>query len=80
MNIPNFINIIKMTIKFIDFKNYLKLVSPEERLREINLMINEFNKSIWNGENIAKKFCILNELRVLKKEIIINRKEHSRYE
>ena len=80
MNIPNFINIIKMTIKFIDFKNYLKLLSPEERLREINFMINEFNKSNCNGENIAKKFRILNELRVLKKEIIINRNEHSRYE
>ena len=80
MNIPNFINIIKMTIKFIDFKNYLKLLSPEERLREINFMINEFNKSNCNGENIAKEFRILNELRVLKKEIIINRNEHSRYE
>ena len=45
MNILNFINITKMTNKFADFKNYLKLLSPEERLHEINFMINEFNKS-----------------------------------
>ena len=45
-----------MTNKFLDLKNYLKLLSPKERLREINFMINEFNKSNRNGENIAKKF------------------------
>ena len=80
MNIPNFINITKMTNKFIDFKNYLKLLSPKERLRQINFIINEFNKSNCNGENIAKKFHLLNELKVLKKEIIIDHKEHSRYD
>ena len=72
--------IIKMTSKFVDFKNYIKLLSPEERLCEINFMINEFNKSNRNGENIAKKFNILNELKILKKQIIINYKEHSHFE
>ena len=72
--------IIKMTSKFVDFKNYIKLLSPEERLCEINFMINEFNKSNRNGENIAKKFRILNQLKTLKKQIIINHKEHLRYE
>ena len=69
-----------MTIKSGDFKNYLKFFSPEEQLREINFMINEFNKSNRNGENIAKKFRILNQLKTLKKQIIINHKEHLRYE
>ena len=63
MNIHYFINIIKITNKFADFKNQLKLLSSKEQLREINLMINEFNKSNRNGENIAKKFRILNELK-----------------
>ena len=63
MNIHYFINIIKITNKFADFKNQLKLLSSKEQLREINLMINEFNKSNCNGENIAKKFRILNELK-----------------
>ena len=81
MNIHNFINIIKITNKFANFKNYLKLLSPEERLREINFMINGFNRSNRNGENIAKTFCILKKLKTLiKKQIIINHKEHSRYE
>ena len=39
-----------MTKIFDYFKNYLKLLSPEEQLYEINLMVNEFNKSNRNGE------------------------------
>ena len=72
--------ITKMTNKFVDFKNYLKLLPHEEWLCEINFMINEFNESNRNGENIAKKFRILNDLKTLKKQIIINHKEHLRYE
>ena len=45
-----------MTNKFADFKNYLKWLSPEERLHEVNVVINEFNKSYSNGESIGKKF------------------------
>ena len=39
-------------------------------------MINEFNKSNCEVEKINKKFRILNELRMLKKQIIFNHKEH----
>ena len=67
MNIRNLINKTKMTNKFADFKNYLKLLSPEEWLREINFMINEFNRSNRTDENIAKKFSILKELNAFKK-------------
>ena len=67
MNILSFFNITKMTNKFADFKNYLKLLSPEERLREINFMIYEFNRSNRTDENIAKKFSILKELNAFKK-------------
>ena len=56
MIILNFFNITKMTNKFGDFKYYLKLLSPEERLREINFMINEFDRSNRNGEKIAKRY------------------------
>ena len=67
MNIPNFIKIIKMSNIMVDFKRCLQLLSPENQLYEINSMINEFNKSNCKGENINKKFRILNELRMLKK-------------
>ena len=43
-------------------------------------MINEFSKSNCNGENIVKNSSILNELEILKTQIIINHKEHSHYE
>ena len=67
MNMRNLINKTKMTNKFADFKNYLKLLSPEERLREINFMIYEINRSNRTDENIAKKFSILKELNAFKK-------------
>ena len=76
MNIPNFIKIIKMSNITVDYKRFLQLLSPENQLYEINSMINEFNKSNCNEENINKKFRILNELRTLKKQIIFNHKEH----
>ena len=67
MNMRNLINNTKITNKFADFKNYWKLLSPEERLGEINFMINEFNRSNRNDENIARKFSILKELNAFKK-------------
>ena len=76
MNILNSINITKMPNIMVDFKRFLKLLSPKNQLHEINSMINQFNKSNCKGENINKKFCIWNELRTFKKEIMINQKEH----
>ena len=45
----------------IDFKRFLKFLSPKYQLREINFMIDYFNKSYRAGENIAKKISILKE-------------------
>ena len=59
-----------------DFKRYLQCLSPEEQLYEINYMIHDFNKSNRKGENINKKFRIINELKTLKKEIILNHEEY----
>ena len=50
----------------VDFERFLKLLSPEEQLCEINYMISKFSKSNRPGDNINKKFCILKELRTLK--------------
>ena len=70
MNTLNFINIIKMSNIIVDFKRFLTFFIPEEKLYEINILINEFNKSYFPGVNIKKKIRLLNELRALKKEII----------
>ena len=73
MNTLNFINIIKMPNIMVGFKRFLQLLSTKNQLYEINSMISQFNKSNRKGENKKKKkICILNELRTLKKEIIIN--------
>ena len=60
----------------VDFKRFLKLLLLEEQLCEINCMINELKKSNRKNENIRKNFCILNELKILKKQIIIHYKKH----
>ena len=54
----------------VDFKRFLKLLTPEEQLIEINRVINELNKSNQPGYKISKRFRILKELITLKKEII----------
>ena len=76
MNILNFINTNKMANIMVDFRIVLQLLSPKNQLYEINSIINQFNKSNRKGENINKRFCILNELRTLKKYMIIKHKEH----
>ena len=56
-----------------DFK---KILSPENQICEIDSMIHNFNKSTRKDENINKKFRIINELKTLKKEIILNNEEY----
>ena len=63
-----------------DFKKYLQFLPPKDQIYEINFIIDNSNKSIKKGENINKKFRILNELRISKKEIIFNHKQHLHYE
>ena len=41
----------------VDFKRFLTFSIPEEKLYEINILINEFNKSYFPGVNIKKKFA-----------------------
>ena len=60
MKTLNFIDMIKMPNKMVDFKRFLKLLLPENQLYEIKYMIKEFNKSNQKGGNRNKKFCILN--------------------
>ena len=63
-----------------DFKKYLQFLPPKDQIYEINFIIDNSNKSIKKGENINKKFRILNELRISKKEIMFNYKQHLHYE
>ena len=41
----------------VDFKSFIKLLSLEEQLYKIHIIINEFNKSNCPGDNIKKKFA-----------------------
>ena len=59
-----------------DFKKYLQFLSPENQICEIDSMIHDFNKSSRKDENVNKKSRIINELKTLKKEIILNNEEY----
>ena len=58
-----------------DFKNYLQFSSPENQIYEIDSMFHDSNKSNQKYENNYKKFRIINDLKTLKKEIILNHEE-----
>ena len=53
----------------IHFKRFFKFLSPKYQLHEINFMIDRFNKSNSAGENIAKKYSTLKELRTSEKNV-----------
>ena len=74
------ISIIKMPNIIHNYKKYLELVAPEEQLREINLLIKEFNKSYLPCPNSNKKYIMINQISMLKKELLINHKLHHHYE
>ena len=43
---------------------------------QIDSLLNGFNKSNRKGENINKNFCIMNELKTLKKKTILNNEKY----
>ena len=55
-----------------DFKKYLQSLSPEDQIRSIDLMLQQFNRSNRKGENLSKKYHIINELKEIRKKAIIN--------
>ena len=59
-----------------NFKRYLEFLVPEEQLHEINRLIKWSNKSYLPCVNINKKFSMLNQLNLLKKELLTKHKLH----
>ena len=62
---PNVIN---------NFKRYLEILTPEEQLHETNRLIIMINKSYSPYVNVNKKFSMINELNILKREILSRKK------
>ena len=59
-----------------DVKKYLEYLSPEYQICEIDSMLQDFHKSNWKGENLNKKFRIINELKELTKKAILNHRKY----
>ena len=72
----NFTSIIKMPNVINDFKEYLKFLTSEKQLREINQVIEKFNKSYLPCPNINKKFNTLHQLKNIRRELLTNHKLH----
>ena len=62
---PNVIN---------NFKRHLEFLIPEEQLCELNHIMKEFNKSYLPCVNINKKVSMLNQLNILKNNLLIKHK------
>ena len=58
----------------------MEFLTREEQLREINRLIEKFNKSYLPCPNINKKFNMLTQQKIFKKEALINYKSHKHYE
>ena len=67
----NFINVTNTSNAINNFKRYLEFLTPKEQLGEINHLINWSNKSYLPCVNINKKFNMINQLNILKKELLI---------
>ena len=63
-----------------DFKRYLEYLTPEKQLRQINRLIEKFNKSYLPCLNINDRLNMLNQLKIIKKEALINYTSHKHYE
>ena len=59
-----------------NFKRYLEYLTPGEQLREINCLIKWSNRPYLPCININKKNDMINQLSILKKEILIKHKLH----
>ena len=59
-----------------DVKKYLEYLSPEYQICEIDSMLQDFYKSNWKGENLNKKFRIINELKEFTKKAILNHRKY----
>ena len=59
-----------------DFKKYLEYLLPKYQICEIDSMLHNFYKSNRKGENVNKMFCVINELKELKKKAILNNKKY----
>ena len=56
--------------KFMNFKIYLLLLSPHEKVYEIDGFINYITKS--NRKKVSIKFRMIKELRFIKKQVIMS--------
>ena len=76
-----FIFLLTLSIKIpdlmTDFKQYLQCFPLENQICEIDSMLQDFYQSNRKGENVNKKFRIINELKVLKKKAILNYEKYS---
>ena len=43
-----------------DFKKYLQYLSPDDQIHSIDSILQQFNRSNQKGENLSKKYRLIN--------------------
>ena len=71
--------IISMPNTFTEFKKYLQFLTPQEEISEINHMIHDTLMHSNPDDNINKKYSVIKELNIIKKQILHMYNGNNRY-
>lgn len=64
---------------FIEFKKFLQFVTPQEQISEINHAIHNILMHNNPDDNINKKYYVIKELNMIKKQLLHMYNENNRY-
>ena len=64
---------------FTEFKKYLQFLTPQEEIFEINHMIHDTLMHNNPDDNINKKYSVIKELNIIKKQILHMYNGNNRY-
>ena len=68
-----------MSNTFTEFKKYLQFLTPQEEIFEINHMIHDTLMHNNPDDNINKKYSVIKELNIIKKQILYMYNGNNRY-
>ena len=63
---------------FKEFKNYLQFLTPSEQIVEINHMIHDILLHNNPDDSISKKYCVIKELNIIKKQSLYPHNENNK--
>ena len=63
---------------FKEFKKYLQFLFPQEQITKINHMIHDMLFHNNPDDDINKKYCVIKELNIIKKQFLLIHNENNK--